>query len=118
VTRTGGRRRGSHLEQTDRTRAELAALVPQVTYRQLEYWVAKGWIVPDGPQAQGHPRAFSDSEYRVLAVMARLVKAGLPGVLAARVARQAVQDAEPDADRRNVSWVRLGDGIYLTVDGL
>ncbi len=91
MTRPGGRRAGSHLEQAARTRAELAVL--GVTQRQLEYWVAKGWIVPSGTQVQGHPREFSEPEKRVLAAMARLVTAGFPGALAAQVARRAVTAA-------------------------
>jgi hypothetical protein len=81
--------------QAQRTRAEIAAL--GLTPRQLEYWTEKGWIVADGQSVQGHPRQFSAPEYRVLAAMARLTKAGFPAAMAARVARTAVSVAGTDS---------------------
>ena len=77
-------------EQAARTRAQVAALVPWLTPRQLEYWVEKGWIIASGPPAQGHPRSFSAPEYKVLRTMARLVRAGFPAPVAAQAARRAV----------------------------
>jgi hypothetical protein len=88
------RRKGSHLAQTERTRAELfdpvTGLVPWVTDRQLGYWIERGLIIPDGPPAQGRPREFSETEKRVLRTLARLVRAGFPAQPAAQIARRAV----------------------------
>ena len=88
------RRPGSRLPAAERTAAELGALVPWVTPRQLEYWVARGWILAAGPPAQGRPRSFTGPELKVLRTMARLVRAGIPAQLAAQAARRAVTVAD------------------------
>ncbi len=120
MTRTGGRRRGSHLEQAARTRAELAEAVPQVTQRQLEYWVAKGWIIPDGPAVQGHPRSFSEPEKQVLKVLARLTAAGFGGALAAQVARRAVTAAGSavPGDGRAAIALDADLSLVLVIEGI
>jgi MerR HTH family regulatory protein len=110
--RQGGRQPGSSLPAAQRTREELAAL--GVTARQLEYWVERGLVSADGPPVQGHPRSFSDAEKRVLAAMARLVRAGLGAELAARVARQA---AERDGPRGPAARVDLGGGVVIEITG-
>jgi DNA-binding transcriptional MerR regulator len=104
------RRPGSHLPATEKTRAALAAL--GLTVRQLEYWIDRGWIVADGRPAQGRPREFSASERRVLAVMARLTRAGFPAATAARVARKAVSAAGQDSQ---VTVVLDADSSLLLV---
>ena len=88
------RRAGFRVPAAARTSAEVAALVPWLTPRQMEYWVEKGWVIPDGPPAQGRPRAFSETEKKVLRTMARLVRAGFPAAVAAQAARRAVTVAD------------------------
>lgn len=114
-------RRGRKREQASRTREELfdpvTGLVPWVTPRQVEYWIERGWIIPADPPSQGHPRVFSATEKRVLAVLARLVRAGLPAALAARVAREAVAQAQR-YPRDRVRGVRLDEGIWLSLEDI
>lgn len=106
------RRPGSHLRQQEQTAAEVRALAPWLTPRQLEYWTEKGWIIPEEPPAQGRPRAFSAAEKKVLRTMARLVRAGFPAAMAAQVARRAVTVAYPDGDE---AAVELAGGDLLLV---
>lgn len=61
-----------------------------VTYRQLDFWTRRGWVVasPRPPGAtSGTPRSWPEGELRVAAVMARLVAAGLAPHAAHRAAR-------------------------------
>jgi hypothetical protein len=76
-----------------RTNEQVSAAAPELTRRQLEYWVEMGWVVPDGEQARGHPREFSETELKVLATMYRLAAAGFPARNAAWIARKAVTSA-------------------------
>lgn len=101
-------------EAARRAREELAALVPWLTSRQLEYWIERGWIIPDGRSVQGHPREFSAAEKKVLRTMARLVRAGFPAAVAAQVARRAVTVAE-DGE----AVVRLaGGGLAVVIEDI
>lgn len=111
MTRPAGRRKGSHLEQAEKTRAEVAAL--GLTLRQVEYWTEKGWIIPDGNPAQGRPRVFSAPEMKVLRTMARLAHAGFPARVAAQVARRAVTVSWPDGDE--VAVELAGGGLLLVI---
>ena len=114
------RRTGTRRPAAARTAAELAALVPWLTPRQLEYWIEQGWIIATpaaGPPAQGRPREFSAAEYRVLRTMARLVRAGFPARVAAQVARRAVtlvfdSDGMQDGDEAQIA---LAGGDLLLV---
>jgi hypothetical protein len=107
------RRAGSHLPATEKTRADLAELVPWLTSRQLEYWIARGWIIPDGMPAQGRPRSFTGAEKKVLRTMARLTRAGFPPRMAAQVARRAVTMA----DTHGRAVVHLAGGDLAIVIG-
>lgn len=113
------RRTGSRLPVAERTAAEIRELAPWVKPRQVEYWVDKGYIVPEGPPVQGHPRVFSDREKRVLRLLARLTRARIPARMAADAARTAVVIAEEADLAPGAGAVRvpLGDGIYLTIPG-
>lgn len=55
-----------------------------LTYRQLDFWVRKGYLNPANARAggKGTDRMFPPSEVMVAAEMARLVSAGLPPSLA------------------------------------
>lgn len=114
-------RRARKRAAAERTRAELfdpvTGLVPWVTPRQLEYWVERGWIISAGPPSQGRPRVFSATEKRVLAVLARLVRAGFGAQQAAGLARTAVTISEQAGDRPgDTVYVPLGeDGLLLVV---
>lgn len=59
------------------------------TYRQLDHWIRKGYIVPlnPNPGSGRHLRVFDRAEQRVINLMVRLVEAGFPPELAARLAR-------------------------------
>ena len=103
------RRAGSQLPQTKKNRKDMEAL--GVSRRQLEYWVEMGWVSSADPPSQGHPRVFTDTEKRVLALMVRLTAAGLPARRASRLARQAVTVLAP----AGVAQVMLGPGLTLTV---
>lgn len=61
----------------------------ELTYRQLDYWVRRGWIVPERPEqvSTGHHRTFSVREFVVIERMDRLVQAGVVPEVAARLAR-------------------------------
>jgi hypothetical protein len=104
------RRKGSRLPAAEKTRAAVAAA--GITGRQLEYWVEKGWIAPDGPAVQGHPRSFSGAECAVMRTMARLTRAGFPAPAAAQIARRAVAAA-----RGGEAAVPLAGGDLVIVIG-
>jgi hypothetical protein len=121
--RAGGRKRGSRLPRAVRTEAAVAAAAPELTRRQLEYWVEMGWVVPDElprylRDARGHPRSFSERELKILGVMYRLTVAGFPARNAAWIAREAVMQAErrePGA-LASSEQVRLVPGIRVVID--
>lgn len=106
------RRAGSQLPQTKKNRKDMEAL--GVSRRQLEYWVEMGWVSSADPPSQGHPRVFTDTEKRVLALMVRLTAAGLPARRASRLARQAVT-AGQEYDLGAPPVLMLGDGLLLEV---
>lgn len=103
--------RAGPLPVTRRTRAGAAAL--GVTRRQLEYWVEMGWIRSADPPSRGHPRTFTATEKKVLALMARLTAAGIPARVAAGPAREAV--AEAAVRGTGTASVALASGLVLTV---
>lgn len=64
------------------------------TYRQLDHWCRRGYLRPAGEGlGQGRPRTWPAEEVRVVAVMVRLVAAGLAPPVAAQVARGRVDIA-------------------------
>jgi len=97
----------------------VAALVPWLTPRQLEYWIERGWIIPADPAVQGHPRSFGAAELKVLKTMARLVRAGIPPRPAAQIARRAVTVAcAADGtcpDGVSVQVALAGGGLVLVI---
>jgi len=59
-----------------------------VTYRQLDWWVSKGYLRPLNPSpGQGVAREFPEDEIQVARTMGRLVAAGIPPHIAVKVAR-------------------------------
>jgi MerR HTH family regulatory protein len=92
---------------------EVHLAVPWITYRQLDFWVRKGYINADSP-GSGYTRSFSHRELRVLKAMARLVQAGFPAQKAAELARSAITDVGSAGALR----IKLGEGIILDIDAL
>lgn len=58
-----------------------------ITFRQLDHWVTKGWLHPDGGSGSGNERYWSPSESIVAADMGMLNRFGIPPALAHRIAR-------------------------------
>jgi DNA-binding transcriptional MerR regulator len=108
-SRNTPRRAGTQLTAAKKTRKDMEAL--GVSRRQLEYWVEMGWVSSADPPSQGHPRTFSGTEKRVLALMARLTAAGLPARRAAPAARQAVEQASQF--HRTEALIELVHGVSL-----
>ena len=64
------------------------ALRVGLTYRQLDYWTARGYLTADDQHpGTGRNRTWNDGELAVAAQMLRLTGAGLTVAAAARVAR-------------------------------
>lgn len=80
--------------------------VDGVTYRQLDYWVRKGWVHPDPRPhaASGVTRTWPADEVRVARVMGRLVAAGLS------------PDAAHTAARAPGATAELAPGVWVTFD--
>lgn len=57
------------------------------TYRQLDYWVRRGYLHPVGGVGHGNPRDWPLSELRVARAMAVLTEAGLTVKAAHDIAR-------------------------------
>lgn len=63
-----------------------------LTYRQLDYWVRKGWLQPEHAQCgSGTHRQFDGQELVIARRMSRLVGLGFEPSLAARVARSSME---------------------------
>jgi hypothetical protein len=60
-----------------------------ITYRQLDHWAVRGYLVPAGGTrtGSGFARTWTPAELAVACPMGRLTGAGLPPEMAARVAR-------------------------------
>lgn len=58
-----------------------------VTYRQLDYWVRRGWLRLPPSLGSGVWRQWPEDEICVAKTMARLVNAGITPAVAARIAR-------------------------------
>jgi len=72
------------------TRTSIYPLPPNVTYRQFDHWVTRGWIYASGGGGHGHPRDLSNSERAVLEQMGRLVADGVTPARAVTLARELV----------------------------
>ena len=58
-----------------------------ISYRQLDYWVRKGFLQPaPGPEGSGRPRRWTAGEIELARTMGRLIRAGLPLETAHKVA--------------------------------
>lgn len=67
--------------------------LPGVTYRQLDYWVRAGYLRPTVPTpGTGTARDWSPEEIEIARLMARLTAAGFDLAVAARVAREQVEE--------------------------
>lgn len=62
-----------------------------VTYRQLDYWTRKGYLLPTmtSGRGSGHRRTWPDEEVWIARTMGRLVAAGIEPAVAASAARRA-----------------------------
>jgi MerR HTH family regulatory protein len=75
---------------------EYGLKVEGVSYRQLDYWVKRGWLHPD-PRPHEHSgvtRTWPAEEVRVARIMGRLKAAGLTPEAAHRIARLATGGGE------------------------
>jgi DNA-binding transcriptional MerR regulator len=85
-----------------------------VTYRQLDYWARLGLVRPLGNgSGSGVARRWPERELRVVALIGRLVRAGLTLDAAAGAARTAATAH----DLHDVETVRvqLAPGVHLEV---
>jgi len=72
-----------------------ALLDTGITYRQLDYWVRKGWLLPGvGAPGHGYPRDWPASEIAVARAMIRLIQAGIALETAAAIARTGSRAVE------------------------
>jgi hypothetical protein len=58
-----------------------------ISYRQLDWWVRKGYLTPTQRQGSGYRREWPEDEIAVARAMVRLVAAQIPPAIAAEVAR-------------------------------
>lgn len=59
-----------------------------ISYRQLDWWVRKGYLYPTRPaEGSGYRREWPESEVAVAKEMVRLVAAQIPPALAVEIAR-------------------------------
>lgn len=88
-----------------------------VTYRQLDYWIRKGFLHarsfdwkdnPHDEGGSGFRRELKEGEMAVLELMVRLMKAGLEVNTAASVARRVVLF--------DLTSISLDGGITITLD--
>ncbi|WP_067184545.1 MerR family transcriptional regulator [Microtetraspora niveoalba] len=78
-----------------------------VTFRQLNHWCVRGFLLPKHDGGTGHDREWPAAEVAVARLMARLVAAGFRPEHAASIARTAVVF--------DVTEVEVGEGLTLTV---
>ena len=87
----GSHRRGGSLDlfPTKQPAGRDAAipLIEGISYRQLDFWVRRGYLHPVHAGGSGTYRHWPDEEVRVAKEMARLVAVGIPPSLAVRIAR-------------------------------
>lgn len=76
-----------------RTSYEVARLA-RITYRQLDHWTRKGWVVPiEEHTGSGVPRHFTNDETEHVRIMAELVHAGFAPVDAYMITQWGERDA-------------------------
>lgn len=87
------------------------------SYRQLDYWWRAGWLAPreaaESPppdRGSGYPRHWTGREQQIAALMVRLTHTGIAASVAARMARDAVDNGA----RR----VTTEDGITISWSGV
>lgn len=84
-------------------------LATGMNYRQLDYWVTKGYLRPtEKSPGSGNQRRFPHREYDVAQLMVRLRIVGVELRPAARLARDAIEAGQ---DR-----IVLGDGLVISVE--
>lgn len=86
-------------------------LPDSVSYRQFDYWCSQDYVRCPGA-GSGSARHIEPFEQIVLNIMGRLTEAGLPAILAAKVAREAAAENSRDAT------VRIGIGLQLHIIGV
>lgn len=88
------------------TETDLLLIAAGITYRQLDYWVRKGWVEPRfwrrngervGVAKSGYRRDFTDQEARVVIRMGHLTRGGVRADVAAVAARSMVDRDEDTA---------------------
>lgn len=63
-----------------------------ISYRQLDHWTRKGWLVADdGTPGTGNVRHWEFNEFMVALVMRAMGKMGIRAEMAAPIAREAVK---------------------------
>ena len=85
-----------------RTVATQAEISPRI----LDHWVRRGYVSPDERcwTRSGYPRTFGPDEAEIIAMMARLVRAGFRPEVACALARRPEREIE------------IGPGLCLVVD--
>jgi DNA-binding transcriptional MerR regulator len=63
-------------------------VLARVTYRQLDFWVRRGWLEPTSRPGSGHVRTWTLDELAVACRMGALVEVGITAERAAHVARE------------------------------
>lgn len=70
----------------------------EISYRQLDHWVRRGYLrprprhMPEDASGSGYPISFDDAELAIAVSMGALVRAGLKPDVAARLARALEAD--------------------------
>ena len=82
----------------------------KATKRQVDHWIRKGWVKPNGNGGTGNGWSWSKEELDVACLMARMVQAGIKVERAAKLARLVIENPKPDKETRNI---KLGDGMWL-----
>lgn len=73
--------------------AQVLNTIPDLTYRQLDYWIRLGLVAPTARgTGSGIARDIPQAEVRVLRLMVDLVAEGLTPSRAAQVARHLIAD--------------------------
>jgi hypothetical protein len=65
---------------------EICRKFPTLSYRQLDHWTSKGWVIANGA-GTGNPRDWPATEVVILERMINLVDAGVKPEIAAKCAR-------------------------------
>lgn len=100
------------------TATDLIMIRAGISYRQLDYWVNKGWVEPRYRHRNGDPadrgksgyvRDFTDHEAQVIVHMGRLTAAGVRPDAAAKAARSMVN--------AGLEQAVLGRGVIVALDG-